>query len=364
MATNTTSSNLVRLAPLQLGEVPAHSSLPSSEDTNRPDLLPFVLTLLDDGVDFLSPTSFIANFKRQSVKAALPSESKVEVLVCDVAGKELENIVNWDGGPSSLAATASAHNGTGGQHETYTRPKRSKPPARVLGGGEHWFARKSIHRDLSSKDASSPGNASWKEFIYGLRDYHSRHEQDFTPNLYDAHHVLDWNQEIKNLGDKLVGKDGKKYTCATMAVYEMCHATPPPTSARCFPVLVVTASLSPDEFVAVTVPVNLGTSVTGSLYSSGRNLKEGETAQQRKSVVLGIYAAVEIVKRRPREGAEHGVEGNEVEWIMATASDAKGNLPMWIQKLSVPGLLPKDVSYFLKWIKNVSDSEIDQVKVA
>ncbi|OCT46587.1 hypothetical protein CLCR_02010 [Cladophialophora carrionii] len=372
MATNTTQSNLVRLAPLQLGEVPVHASLPSSEDTTPPELPSFLLTLLDDGIDFLSSTSFIANFKHQSTKTALPSEAKVDVLTCDIAARELEQIVKWDGGATTRITANDSPNGAQGQgqgqkaaEETYTRPGRSKPPTRVLSGGEHWFARKSVHKDLSSKDTTSPGNASWQEFIYGLRDNHSKHEEDFTPNLYDAHHVCDWNGEIQRLESqgKIVGKHGRRYSCATMAIYEMCHATPPPTSARCFPVLVATASLGPDEFVAVTVPVTLGAAVSASFYSSGRHAQEGKTPQQRRPVVLGIYAAVETVKRRPREGAERGVEGNEVEWIMATASDAKGNLPMWVQKMSIPGMLPKDVSYFMTWIKGVRDDEVEAVKV-
>src|ERR1700709_344939 len=100
MATHTTQSNLVRLAPLQLGEIPAHTSLPSSEDSKPPELLPFLRTLLDDGADFLSSASFIANFKHQSTKAALPSEAKVDVLICDIAARELEQIVKWEGGAS------------------------------------------------------------------------------------------------------------------------------------------------------------------------------------------------------------------------------------------------------------------------
>ena len=373
MATHTTQSNLVRLAPLQLGEVPAHPSLPSTNDTNRPELLPFLQTLLDDGADFLSSASYNANFKHQSTKAALPSEAKVDVSICSIGEKELEAIVKWEGGASKRIPAEDHTNGRQEQihgqkagEEEYMRPGRSKPPTSVLSGGEHWFARKSIHKDLSSKDAASPGNASWKEFVYGLRDNHSQHEQDFTPNLFDAHHVCDWNTEVRELESQgqTVGNNGKKYSCVTMSIYEMCHATPPPTTARCFPVLVATASVNADEFIAVTVPINLGSSVSGSFYSSGRHLEEGKTPQQRKSVVLGIYAAVETVKRRPREGAEKGIVGNEVEWIMATASDAKGNLPMWMQKMSLPGMIPKDVSYFMKWIKSVSDAEIEQVKVA
>jgi len=40
----------------------------------------------------------------------------------------------------------------------------------------------------------------------------------------------------------------------------------------------------------------------------------------------------------------------DVEWIMATASDAKGNLPMAVQKLGVPGAIVNDVGFFMKWI--------------
>lgn len=38
-----------------------------------------------------------------------------------------------------------------------------------------------------------------------------------------------------------------------------------------------------------------------------------------------------------------------IEWTMATASDAKGWLPMWAQKLGVPSAIVKDVGLFLKW---------------
>ena len=39
-----------------------------------------------------------------------------------------------------------------------------------------------------------------------------------------------------------------------------------------------------------------------------------------------------------------------IEWVMATASDAKGWLPMWAQKLGVPSAVVKDVGLFLGWV--------------
>ncbi len=46
-----------------------------------------------------------------------------------------------------------------------------------------------------------------------------------------------------------------------------------------------------------------------------------------------------------------------IEWIMATASDAKGWLPMWTQKLGVPSAVVKDVGLFIKWVAQHRHSE-------
>lgn len=40
-----------------------------------------------------------------------------------------------------------------------------------------------------------------------------------------------------------------------------------------------------------------------------------------------------------------------LEWVMATASDAKGWLPMWAQKMGVPSAVVKDVGLFIGWVK-------------
>ena len=42
-------------------------------------------------------------------------------------------------------------------------------------------------------------------------------------------------------------------------------------------------------------------------------------------------------------------DSKEINWVMATASDAKGVLPMWAQKLGVPGAVVNDVGFFMKW---------------
>jgi len=123
----------------------------------------------------------------------------------------------------------------------------------------------------------------------------------------------------------------------------MCHAIPAPLRPRCFPVLVCTASASPTSFLAVSIPVDLR-ALPASFYSNGRNATEGVDPQQKKKPVIGMYTAV--------ERAEMDDKG-EIEWAMATASDARGVLPMFLQKMSIPGQIAKDVGLFLRWISSV-----------
>lgn len=362
-------STLVRLAPLQLREVPAHPDLPTTpskesslappsqyENAQQPELLPFLTTLLNDGLAFLSQRSLQDNFKHHSNKSAPPSASEVEVLVRSISTAALNETPWASPSPERRGSSASANGAT-----STPKVQRSKPKELQA---EHWFTRRSIHDNISSKSTKKPGHASWEEFLFGLRDNHSKHEEEFTPTLFDARKVVDWQGQVHKLDEEgSLRKEG--FSDVTVSMYEMCHDVPTPLKPRMFSVLVVTASLlgrkSMDEgdkekFVAVTVPVQLGAGVKPAFYSNFRNLKEGEDAKKEREVVPGLYAAVETgTLRNKKEG-----KGEEVDWIMATASDAKGVLPMWMQKLALPGAVPKDVEYFMKWIKNVDDARIDR----
>lgn len=64
---------------------------------------------------------------------------------------------------------------------------------------------------------------------------------------------------------------------------------------------------------------------------------------------MGIYSAVET--------AYIDADG-QIDWTMATASNAKGNLPMFAQKMGIPGAIAKDVGYFLNWIPTVDSNHI------
>ncbi|EXJ96331.1 hypothetical protein A1O1_01457 [Capronia coronata CBS 617.96] len=412
-------SNLVRLTPLQLSDLPVHPDLPRPETDDgkgRVDLVAFLTALLDNGASFLNPSAFASTFKHQSMKSSPPSAVPVEILGYSIPKSAIARI-QWSGSTSAsvtgvghgLSSTSPPSVDVGDPNGSATpvvpRVSRSTPSSSSL-GPENWVARRSVHKDISSKDVTRPGHALWDEFVYGLRDDHSKHEADFTPTLYDAHCVVDWSDVLQQSQvQETLRRNG--YMACSMGVYEMCHVIPPPLSPRCFPVVVVTASICRDSsslsketnfsrpvtrtkrenedddedcFIAVTVPVDLTSSripVPTALYSTQRNLREGKTPQQRKRVVMGAYAAVETVRRkRNRSSSSSSTTGqqtrgqaqaqangktenqHEIEWIMATASDAKGNLPLWMQKMGVPGAVAKDVGYFMKWIKGVDDAEM------
>lgn len=119
----------------------------------------------------------------------------------------------------------------------------------------------------------------------------------------------------------------------------MCHHISSPLDNRVFATLVVRAKTRSEEFVVAQAPVDLS-SVPDALYSTGKHRKEGDNAQKKERVTIGQYTSVERVR---------GQSDGKIMWEMATASDAKGFLPMSLQKLGVPGAVVKDVGFFMKW---------------
>ncbi|SGZ50320.1 CIC11C00000005272 [Sungouiella intermedia] len=41
-----------------------------------------------------------------------------------------------------------------------------------------------------------------------------------------------------------------------------------------------------------------------------------------------------------------------LDWIMTTSSDAKGNVPLWLAKATMNGVVAKDVLHFLHWVSH------------
>ena len=196
----------------------------------------------------------------------------------------------------------------------------SQLPAEIRDAGaapEAWFARESIH-----ENAARDGSASWDEFDAGLRVDHSANEKDYTPGVIDAYEVMNWDSVLAS-SERTVGEWHHVRAC----VMEMCHHIPAPLDNRVFPVFVITAKQE-REFIVVQIPV-----ATKDLP----NVKYHNVPK----VTGGVYCSIE--RGELIEG------GTKVQWQMATASNAKGNLPMWMQKMGVPGAVVKDVGFFIEW---------------
>lgn len=321
--------NLVRLLPLHINELPAHPALESListpprqnqssgsspyqagnvDSSERPNLISFMEEVLEQATVFIDDT--IPNtFKKSGLKSSPPAIAKVELLRRNISKEEIQAIPwindsvprNWSNG--------------------------EKP-------AEAWFARRSRHANHSSE-----GTADLDEFDCGLRHEHSKHEQEYTPDVFDSYRVLDWSEQIKSAIAN--GSAIDNYRELSMSIYEMCHKLPAMLSNRVFPVLVLTAKRGKHAFVVVQIPVDVS-GLTGAMYSNGRNLQEGDSTVKRKKPVLGVYTSIEHCRMLP---------DRNIEWVMATASDAKGWLPMWAQKLGVPSAVLKDVGLFIGWVK-------------
>lgn len=202
-------------------------------------------------------------------------------------------------------------------------------PGGSYGKNEAWFARVSKHDGKREK-----GSAEFGEFDFGLREEHSLHEKDYTPDVFDAYCVVDYG----NVG----AVEG--WENVEVKVMEMCHKIPPPLSNRVFAVVVVTGK-KPNNggLIVVQIPVDLS-KVQAARYSNGANKKDKELkGEQKKGVVVGEYVSIERCRVEQPEGT--------VVWEMATASDAKGWLPMALQKPALPGKITLDVGLFMDWIE-------------
>ncbi|KAG9236880.1 hypothetical protein BJ875DRAFT_503059 [Amylocarpus encephaloides] len=193
---------------------------------------------------------------------------------------------------------------------------------------EYWCCRRSTHRNVAEKNT-----ASWNEFVHNFKDRHAESEKAFTPTVIAARQALKWDTEGIE-----VEVSGERWRNISIAVEEMTHKiNPKPLKNRTFPVVQLTADLAgTEEFLVVSIPL---TDFDHSPYSE---------FTKDKSLVVAAYASVERVRVLPSNG--------DVEWIMATASNAKGVLPQWMQNLAVPSAIAKDVEFFMSWVPRQRES--------
>ncbi len=226
--------NLVRLLPLHINELPAHPAFESLVESHlssnfkpdeRPNLISFMEEVLDQATMFIDDT-LTNTFIERGLRSSPPSRAQVKLLSRGIGDAELQSIP-WIN--SSIPRNWSAN---------------GKKPT------EAWFARRSRH--VNYKDE---GTADLDDFDYGLRHDHSRHEQDYTPDVFDSYRVIDWDDQIKDAFAK--GASVDSYRDLSMSIFEMCHELPAILSNRVFSVLVVTAKRGKDSFVVVQIPVDI-----------------------------------------------------------------------------------------------------------
>lgn len=187
---------------------------------------------------------------------------------------------------------------------------------------ETWFSRRSCHKDYAGK-----GTASWDEFSRAFYERHAETEKEFIPTVIEVRRAINW--DTSGIEIEL---NGEKWTDISFAAWEMKHRIEPkPLSNRVFPTVQITAKLDgSQEFIIAQIPIS---NFADSPYS--QYVKD-------KGIVVAAYTSAERLRILPNTG--------EVEWIMATASDAGGVLPQFVQNLAVPAEIAKDVKKFLSWI--------------
>lgn len=325
---------LIRLSGLKLFQLPSASA-------TADELKPFITALLKEAVPFIDSAA------PQGGQTSSPWKSKGTKKFPESAAKvELSERVLTLPAPGSAAAAAAAVASTTATTDASDTTSKAKSTTKVAETTETWACRRSVHIDSATK-----GTASWAEFARCLRDEHAATEDAFTPTVLAHREAQVWAGAGGVSPIAVIGKgDGDSNSNGNgssawwggfqLVLVEMKHKIPPPLKPRVFPVLQLLATAmtageggtAKDEFVVVSVPV--------------ADFVESELAVLSKEagVVVGAYAAVERVKK------EESGRG-DVEWIMATASDAKGVLPMWVQTKAVPGQIAKDVALFLGWIE-------------
>ncbi|KAM3499901.1 hypothetical protein MY10362_006875 [Beauveria mimosiformis] len=203
-------------------------------------------------------------------------------------------------------------------------PQVRPPPSGVA--AETWFLRRSVHAD-----AAVPKSASWDEFLLHFKQQHAASEKAFTASVESTTPRTQWD-----CGGVEIRHAGATWVDWTLKVEESVHRLPFPLKRRVFPVLQATAAVAGRrEFVVVQV-----------FYAGGPDAANARGGGG--GTVTGAYTSVERVRELPSTGEDGRTK--RIEWVMGTASDARGVLPEFVQALATPDMVPKDVDFFLSWV--------------
>ncbi|PGH00829.1 hypothetical protein AJ79_08080 [Helicocarpus griseus UAMH5409] len=300
--------SLLHPVPLPPSSIPAHPSIPfpfpsSTNADSRPTLTQFLHSALTEANTFITGTVTKKPFSKDSKPhPSPPSLAQVELSTGSLKATPIHS------------ASAAANN------------KEDK-----------WFVRRTVHENRAVK-----GTAEFSEFVRGLKEDHSVNEMAYTPSISDVKRIAEWDcKEVK-----LEGGWGEVEASVNLITHTF-HPTPL-IAPRAFLVLLITAFLpSPSRstkltgFLTVQLPLHSSALQNPSLP---------------KNTILANYVSVEHVRLLPESGTSESSasEPGQIEWTMATSSDAGGWIPEAVQQSWVLGGVPKavvkDVGLFLGWV--------------
>ncbi|KAI9171537.1 hypothetical protein HJFPF1_01023 [Paramyrothecium foliicola] len=277
----------VRLWGVHRSQLPLESSSPQ-------DLKPLLTSILVEGRSFIedvpssdSSSTQTSSWKSKGIKHFDHSAAPVYLYERSVSAADLQAVAR--------------------QHQ---QPHVDGTKVR----SENWILRRSVH-----EDAAATGTASWEEWVKTFKDNHAKTEKEFTPTVLSTSLLQTW--DCSGLDIEV---DGESWVNWTLKLEESVHKMPSPLKSRVFPVLQTTCSAQ-DRREVMVIQIAL---------------RDSEAEAEEKETVWGAYTSVE--RLRETEGG--------VEWVMGTVSDARGVLPAWLQRMTVPGFIAKDVDMFLGWI--------------
>ncbi|CAI4216754.1 unnamed protein product [Parascedosporium putredinis] len=245
------------------------------------DLAPFLIAVLQEAVPFLDT---ISPRRRCPADTALWKAKGAKSYPDSAAPVQvLERVI-----PVTELALVMARSQLAHSHE---QANKLRP--------ETWACRRSVH-----EDAARPGTATWAEFTAAIKTNHAEAEVDYMPNLRSLHTPLEWD-----CAGVEAHEGGALWRDFTLKVHESRHNIGAPLKNRVFAFLVVSIAIA--DFASAPEAV----------------------LSKDKGPVVGAYTSVERVRK---------LDSGEIEWIMATVSDAKGVLPLWVQAKAVPGQVARD----------------------
>ncbi|KAI9894404.1 MAG: hypothetical protein M1814_003161 [Vezdaea aestivalis] len=189
------------------------------------------------------------------------------------------------------------------------------------GQNEYWFARRSKHTNRGSS-----GETTFDYLRRCLKDDHCQHEVEYTPNIKSSDRRFAY--------DGLADLEFDRWSDVTLEAREIEHGLPV-VQNRVFAVLVATARYDASCFIVVQKPL-----LCSKPEANRQHLPS--TVERIGSAVAASYVSVETVTLDPNTSM--------IDWRMATASDAKGSIPMSLQRMKVPGEISKDIGLVFSWI--------------